>query len=169
MYEFTHRVIYNMERREVMLTLAGLSVVSTAGCAMFTGDDGGSSAQAGAESVADTQPPSVDSVANVKDFGAKGDGVANDTTAITDALDYLKQEGGGTLFFPAGTYSVGIDPTPYKTFDLTKYPSVEIRGVGYASQIKVADGVAVGSESGVTVFYGGENCHIHNMCERKQE
>lgn len=162
MYKFIRRIIYDMERREVMLTLAGLSVVSTAGCAMFTDDDSGSS-QASAESVTQTQPPSVDSVANVKNFGAKGDGAADDTAAITDALDYLNQEGGGTLFFPAGTYSVGVDPTPYKTFDLTKYPSIEIRGVGYASHIKVADGVAVGSESGVTVFYSGENCHIHNI------
>jgi hypothetical protein len=40
--------------------------------------------------------------ANVKDFGAIGNGVANDTTAVQAAL----AAGANTVFFPAGTYSV---------------------------------------------------------------
>jgi len=43
-------------------------------------------------------------VVNVKGFGAKGDGVTDDTEAIRAALDALVSRGGGTLFFPAGTY-----------------------------------------------------------------
>lgn len=42
---------------------------------------------------------------SVKDYGAKGDGVSNDTTAIQDALNALKNTG-GTIFFPVGTYKV---------------------------------------------------------------
>jgi len=42
---------------------------------------------------------------SVKDFGAVGDGVANDTAAIQTALDYLR-DNGGTLIFPFGTYAV---------------------------------------------------------------
>ncbi len=38
-------------------------------------------------------------VVSVKDFGAVGDGVANDATAITNALAYLGTIGGGTLAF----------------------------------------------------------------------
>jgi hypothetical protein len=38
---------------------------------------------------------------NVKDFGAKGDGVTNDTAAIQAAANV-----GGVLFFPAGTYEI---------------------------------------------------------------
>lgn len=38
---------------------------------------------------------------NVKDFGAVGDGVADDTIAIQNAIN-----AGGTTFFPAGTYLV---------------------------------------------------------------
>lgn len=45
-------------------------------------------------------------VVNVKDFGAAGDGVADDTNKIQNALDALAAAGGGTLVFPLGTYRV---------------------------------------------------------------
>jgi hypothetical protein len=41
---------------------------------------------------------------NVKDFGASGDGKTLDTKAINDAIDAAVQRGGGTVYFPAGTY-----------------------------------------------------------------
>jgi hypothetical protein len=43
---------------------------------------------------------------NVRDFGAKGDGVTDDTTAVQRAIDALSAAGGGVLLFPRGTYSV---------------------------------------------------------------
>ncbi len=39
---------------------------------------------------------------NVRDFGAVGDGIANDTRAIQTAID-----AGGTVYIPAGTYPTG--------------------------------------------------------------
>jgi hypothetical protein len=42
-------------------------------------------------------------VVNVKDFGAVGDGVADDTIAIQNAIDYIKTSG-GKLYVPQGTY-----------------------------------------------------------------
>lgn len=39
---------------------------------------------------------------NVRDFGAQGDGVHDDTKAIRAALDFLPE--GGRLYFPEGTY-----------------------------------------------------------------
>jgi hypothetical protein len=44
---------------------------------------------------------------NVKDFGAVGDGVTEDTTAINAAITYVNGRGGGEVFFPAGTYLTG--------------------------------------------------------------
>lgn len=41
---------------------------------------------------------------DVKDFGATGDGVTNDTAAIQAAVDALMLAGGGELHFPRGTY-----------------------------------------------------------------
>ena len=43
-------------------------------------------------------------ITNVKSFGAKGDGVTNDASAIQDALDYAQR--GGIIFFPFGTYLI---------------------------------------------------------------
>ncbi|MDF2926434.1 MAG: hypothetical protein K0R57_5348 [Paenibacillaceae bacterium] len=43
-------------------------------------------------------------VFNVKDFGAAGDGVHNDTAAVLDALDAARQHGGGIIYFPGGRY-----------------------------------------------------------------
>lgn len=42
---------------------------------------------------------------SVKDFGAVGDGVTNDTVAVHAARDDLVSRGGGTLYFPRGTYA----------------------------------------------------------------
>lgn len=43
---------------------------------------------------------------NVKTFGAVGDGVTDDTQAIKDAVAFMKKRGGGTIYFPDGTYCV---------------------------------------------------------------
>lgn len=42
---------------------------------------------------------------NVKDYGAIGNGVANDTAAIASAISALTTGSGGVLYFPTGTYS----------------------------------------------------------------
>jgi polygalacturonase len=46
-------------------------------------------------------------VYNVRDFGAKGDGVALDTAALQTAIDTCTRDGGGTVLVPAGTFHVG--------------------------------------------------------------
>jgi hypothetical protein len=51
--------------------------------------------------------PTPDGICNVRSFGAKGDGAALDTAAITKAIRACAQAGGGTVLFPAGTYVTG--------------------------------------------------------------
>lgn len=41
---------------------------------------------------------------NVRDYGARGDGAAIDSPAINRAIVAAAQQGGGTVYFPAGTY-----------------------------------------------------------------
>lgn len=57
-----------------------------------------------------------------QDFGALADGVHNDGPAIQAAVDYLASIGGGTLFFPSGTYRVNAklrtsDPSDSHSYD----------------------------------------------------
>lgn len=46
-------------------------------------------------------------VFNVREFGAAGDGLADDIGALTDALQAAAEAGGGVVFLPPGTYRVG--------------------------------------------------------------
>lgn len=48
----------------------------------------------------------ADTIVSVKDFGAVGDGVTDDTAAIQAAIDYLAANNGGHLYFPASVYLV---------------------------------------------------------------
>lgn len=64
---------------------------------------------------------------NVKWFGAKGDGSTDDTTAIQRGLNYINTIGGGTLYFPEGSYKV----TAY----LTIYKKTIIRGANRKASI----------------------------------
>ena len=47
--------------------------------------------------------PSTD-LYSVRDFGAKGDGIADDTAAFQKALDKAGQAGGGVVYAPRGNY-----------------------------------------------------------------
>ncbi len=58
-------------------------------------------------SVCTAQTESQKSPYNVRDFGAVGDGRTFDTKAIQAAIDTCANKGGGTVYFPAGTYLSG--------------------------------------------------------------
>jgi hypothetical protein len=44
---------------------------------------------------------------NIRDFGAKGDGITLDTAALQAAIDACNRDGGGTVLVPAGTFLIG--------------------------------------------------------------
>jgi polygalacturonase len=60
---------------------------------------------AGCAALASAAAPTGAPVFNVRDYGATGDGRTLDTPAINQAIDAAAAAGGGTVFFPAGTYA----------------------------------------------------------------
>lgn len=68
-------------------------------------------------------------VLNVKDYGAKGDGVADDTAAIQNAINASQL--GFTIYFPAGTYMISEI--------LTILSNRKYAGSGWGSTIKQMD------------------------------
>ena len=89
---------------------------------------------------------------NVKDFGAVGDGVTDDTSAIQAALDYINSLGGGLLLLPEGTYrKADTSPT------LNVYSNTTIKGEGDASVIFHDDTVTNSRRDMMNVVTGSSN------------
>ncbi len=59
---------------------------------------------AGAASFQSASASNPAAFANVRTYGAKGDGSTTDTPSINRAIDDVAQRGGGTVYFPAGVY-----------------------------------------------------------------
>ena len=65
--------------------------------------------------------------ANVRSYGAKGNGVSNDTQCILNAIEDMSE--GGVLYFPAGDYFVD------KTILFKTDNAITIKGDGWNSRI----------------------------------
>ena len=68
-------------------------------------------------SAARTQHAKNADIVSVKDFGAVGDGITNDSAAIKAAMEAV-QATGAKLYCPTGTYSIGTVVNPAMTADL---------------------------------------------------
>src|SRR5262245_20897951 len=55
-------------------------------------------------------------------YEARGDGTTDDTRAIQEAIEAANRAGGGTVYFPAGTYAI--------TRTLTLYSRIYLVGAG---------------------------------------
>lgn len=95
-------------------------------------------------------------IRNVKIHGALGDGVTDDSAAINAAINYVKNNGGGEVYLPPGTFIVaGIDI----------FSKIHLRGSGKESTIlKLKDNAnqdVIYSDSVYTLMgtnsLGGEN------------
>ena len=143
------------------IPLAAQAVDTTVGCGTLT------------ELTPDTPPASVpgaslivaasgsqESVFNVKNYGAAGDGTTNDTTAINNAIAAAIAAGGGIVYLPAGTYKITNNLSVYHATGVTIIGAGEgetvIRGYGpYAGinygGISLAASICVVASSGCMV------------------
>jgi len=91
--------------------------------------------QSGTGAVIRTVENRLREVVSVKDFGAVGDGVADDTTAISDAQISLSSTYGGVLYFPPGRYLLSGSGL------LLRKSNIIYRGAGmYASTLTCTSG-----------------------------
>ncbi len=61
----------------------------------------------GMEKTRSASDASITAVYNVRQYGAVGDSERLDTKAVQEAIDACSESGGGTVYFPEGTYLVG--------------------------------------------------------------
>ena len=96
---------------------------------------------------------------NVRDFGAKGDGMSKDTTAIQETLDRCWVLGGGEVAVPAGNYLSGAialrantilrldkDASILGSPDFDDYPVAQVRWEGKWVQGRVGLVYAMGAD-----------------------
>lgn len=81
---------------------------------------------------------SEESLSDVRDFGAMGDGLTDDTLALRKAMNSVQKIGGGTLFFPPGVYRVEetIDVPSGVTLRGAHRDSSVIKGFGFNPTIE---------------------------------
>ncbi len=94
----------------------------------------------------------LDHVFDVRDFGAAGDGVADDTAEIQAAITAAIAAGGGVILLPAGTWRVT------GTLDATGAVPVSFQGLGMLTSILLYDSaVDAPVISGGSVWTGSES------------
>ena len=94
-------------------------------------------------------------VVSVKDFGAVGDGVADDTAEIQAAFTHLVSVGGGLLLFPAGTYLVSTQ------IILTNLVNTVVVGVGATIQSNYS--TVAQTNQGVFIITDGNNISFDGL------
>jgi hypothetical protein len=108
---------------------------------------------AGSGAVTTTVAAKLQQTVSVMDFGAVGDGVTDDTTAIQAAIAYAASANGATILFPAGTYS-------YTDF-VVDVSNTHIVGVGWGVTILKPQGWIDGIR--FANGYPGANPIVYNV------
>jgi hypothetical protein len=94
---------------------------------------------------------------NVKDpaFGAQGDGITDDRSHIETAIDACVAAGGGTVFFPAGTYLIGKDGANPYAFSIDNVDNVRFLGCGWGGAVLKQSGSAASGTYNLFQIKGG--------------
>ncbi|NJL19144.1 MAG: hypothetical protein HC901_02265, partial [Bdellovibrionaceae bacterium] len=107
--------------------------------------------------------PLQENLFNVKKYGAIGNSVSDDTSAIVAAVAAANANGGGIVFFPSGDYLIKQN--------LTLSPGVELRGC-LGGRVQIESGsvgstlridVPVGDEDGPAFITMGDYCGIRGL------
>lgn len=109
-------------------------------------------------------------VVNLRDFGATGDGVTNDSPALQNSLDQLAANGGGTLEIPAGHYLLGtpvsVQFDPGITITLAGEPSataIDVSGNGSGLDLTSEFIIAAGVENDALSLSGLDSLLINDV------
>jgi hypothetical protein len=122
-------------------TIAGTTGQTYVVGSLFTAATNGASSGNGAAAVARTLANRFADVVNVKDFGAVGDGVADDTAAIQAAFNFVPASG-GEVIIPKGTYIIT------STLNISNKP-ISIFGAGIGISILKWTGVGMVGQNGI--------------------
>lgn len=115
----------------LVLTPKGTGVVTCGSSGLTAGVISGSVTATGTTTARTLADRFADAV-SVKDFGAVGDGVADDKAEIQAAIDAVSTAGGGVVFVPEGTYTMSLR--------VTVKAGVTLAGAGIgATTLKVTD------------------------------
>lgn len=105
--------------------------------------------QSGSGATERTVQAKLRDMVSVKDFGAVGDGVTDDTTAIQAAFTAIRTAGGGSIYFPSGTYIVDRS--------IRIGSKTRAYGAGASSIIKAKQSGYAGANGGT---YATQNCQL---------
>jgi hypothetical protein len=97
-------------------------------------------------------------VLNIKNFGAKGDGVTNDTKAIQSALNIAKSNGKLRLYIPEGVYNT-TSLRLYKNSYISLHPNAVIKRIGNGGKVFINGNV--GDTEYTNGFNGEGNLHFY--------
>jgi polygalacturonase len=132
--------------------LSGIEVVTFSIASLGTVDASNVSYNQGSAGAVNTsvQAKLQESV-SVKDFGAAGDGVTNDTVAIQAAIDHVAANG-GVLTFPAGTYmSDSLQVTPTASFKINGTGTIKKRTNAANNMLQIQGTTLPVSVTGITL------------------